>query len=94
MQNTIFKQFSPEEWIPAIIGDDLNRSSLAKPVDVAEEHLERHLRTVCQDGFRLGQRFQFEIFDHLEWQHEMPIKRCIDPCGHSHAFSIQHSAFC
>jgi hypothetical protein len=38
---------------------------------------------VIQDGFRLSQRFEFEIFDHLERQYEMPIKRRIDPCGDS-----------
>jgi hypothetical protein len=86
MQDPIFEQFSPEKWVPAVIGDDLNWSSLAKPVDVAEEYLQRHLRTVCQDGFCLSQRIQFEFFDQLERQYEMPIKRRIDPCGDSYAF--------
>jgi hypothetical protein len=92
MQDTFFEQFSPVEWIPAIIGDDLKWSSLAKPVDVAEEHIERHLRPVCQDGFRLSEKFEFEIFDHLKRQYEMPIKRRIDPCSDSHELRIQLSA--
>jgi hypothetical protein len=73
------QQFCPQERQFPDVANHLCRQDFSKPLDVAEERLQRHQATIGQDGFGGSLLLEREVLDQFLGEDEKAIECRIHP---------------